>query len=198
MNFNRKAILTFGLVFLSSCGHQERLSNLSYKLYDPAKFPSLLINKLDNGVIYVYIVGNENFLEEDISQAIKMWTSVSPLPQNRAVFVDDLSDADLTVEVVSPTEGRRQITTLLPYNRPVITLFTDHNRKVLLHEMGHAFGLQDTYYAYHNATTGRLESTCNIMENQPPSVMCLSQNGDYRLYDDDKLGITQLYYNRDR
>ncbi len=198
MNLRSGILLSSAAIAIISCGKTSSQSELSWKTYDPVRYPSLLINKVGNGEIRVYVVGEENLLLDHISQSIGMWTSALPTGSVRTRFVSSLSEADLLVEVVSPIAGRRQFTTLMPNNRPVITLFDNHNRTVLLHEIGHAFGMGDTYVAYHDGNTGVLTSTCDLVENQPYSIMCLGGKGQYKLYSDDINGIRNLYENRRR
>jgi hypothetical protein len=199
MRLRSSALFALAAVIAVSCGKtaNQSTSDLSYKLYDPYSLKKLLINRVDSGEIRVFVVGEEDLLYEHISQAISMWTSYLPRTVN-ARFVDSLSESDLVVEVVSPLENRRQFTTLMPNNRPVITLFENYKKTVLLHEMGHAFGMQDTYQAFHDGKTGLLTSTCTIEENQPQSNMCLGGSGQYKLYPDDIEGIRNLYDNRMR
>ncbi len=187
-------------LLLFGCGSPTKPSNsdLSWKTYDPLSYPSLLVNKVDRGAINVYVVGEEDLLVQHIAESISKWTAPLPNGSIRTRFVSSLSDADLLVEVVPPIAGMRQFTTLMPYNRPVITLFENHSKTVLLHEMGHAMGLDDTYVAYHDGRTGNLTSTCDLYENQPLSIMCLGGNGEYRLYSDDMSWIRSLYASRQR
>ncbi len=50
----------------------------------------------------------------------------------------------------------------------------------MLHEIRHAFGMDDTYVAHHNGNTGALGSTCDVSENQPYSIMCLHLTNIWR------------------
>lgn len=62
-----------------------------------------------------------------------------------------------------------------------VNLASNYNYGTLLHELGHAWGLDDTY----------LERTGACQQDQPESLMCHSQNG--RLLEDDVLGIQAAY-----
>lgn len=62
----------------------------------------------------------------------------------------------------------------------------------LVHEVGHAFGLEDTYTRNHLVSTGGIATT---MGKQPSSIMAVIRNhiSPFTLGEDDKNGILYLY-----
>jgi hypothetical protein len=188
------------VMFIPACGQAPSTdSSLKWELYDVSAkgYPYSLINKVDNREIKVYIEGEESLLRTHITESIQMWTD--PLPVSVKVsFVESRFEADLAVLIIPKITGKREWTTIGLYDIPEITLYQGHKRTVLLHEMGHAFGLKDTYVVYKDPVTGAETAVCDLEGPQPQSIMCLGGNGQYQLYPDDKAGIQQLYANRKR
>ena len=157
---------------------------------------------------------NPQLLEEAITKALQMW--LAPLrPLTKRPIVNDfryhlnadLADVDLRITF----ECKRLHSFVLLSNKEnpdiflrvgteVSRLGTDVSRLMdsIVHEIGHAFGLTDTYLGANIigdplVSTGGLKGTSGM---QPPSIMSahlFAPDGMSELGEDDKRGIIWLY-----
>ncbi len=194
-----KAWLLYLLVsiFLGSCGGSPQPVEYSHPDYltlgKDAKSKKYLIHKVFE-TIKINVVGDYfgQITPANIQKAVLDW--ISPLRK----FSDDLSDEvqvgkfklsnDLTIKLVDG-DGRAHYSSFLFLNEIVLYSKGHDNFGTLLHELGHAFGLGDTY----------IEGVWTCQPGQPPSIMCRIPPYNPRLEKDDIEGITFLFckYNPD-
>lgn len=170
------------LSFVLACGAQKPQSHTETKLeYVKLKFAeSKRLTNVIKNPITIKLNGNISLTHDEIKQQLLYWLEpmreLSKEVTDTIEIKEDAEQFDMQISY-RDREGRAFTDALENH----IYLYKGYKKSTLLHEMGHVFGLADTY----------VEGTWECKRGEAASVMC---NDKYTvLQADDIAGVKNLY-----
>lgn len=187
----KRGLSIFAISFLMtnmwSCGSpegdQRQASDyeLEYLTLTPYELPNTLTARALKSAFSIHTEGTHRSLQSShIVQAVQAWFNPVRKYSSRiasAVNVNQGGQADVVIRYSNSNGRAYAMVGRVPVT---IQLYADDGYEVLLHELGHAVGLGDTYLEYGGCKPG-----------QPDSVMCTGRTN--QLMRDDIQGVEELF-----
>lgn len=192
-------LAALALMTLSSCGTEEPITSKSNYLLIGPGMEGLIYRAKNDSINICETARNskdKSVQREFFKNGLKLWWAALDLPEKEITYDKQGAECDLTVEVRRGVHAH-----CMPGKRPKIVVDVPSGRmgrqRVVTHELGHAFGLDDTYALREYKNTGRMsyseENRCKPGQTDV-SIMCNPEKyGEPQ--DDDIKGVKHAYRN---
>ena len=176
-------------VLLVQCGSKSHESDVDFKIIESYQQSLTTLYKYNRPFKIRMVEDDSPQLRRGVEDAIQMWTEVlyqfkPQLPRKTVEYVGQNADIAIIKHrangqgICTGAQNGRACMTFTP--EPELHLYPSSNFATIVHETGHAFGLDDTY----------VEGLWNCQPGQPESTMCLAFP---YLTDDDRAGIKAVF-----
>lgn len=187
-----------GAFLLAACGAEQQplTSNSNYLLIGPGNEGLIYRAKNDSVNVCEKASGgaDKSSQRERIKIGMKVWWDALEIEEKPITFDAPGKECDITIEIKRGVHAH-----VYPGKRPKMAIDGPNGRmgrqRVINHEFGHAFGLDDTY-AYSDSSAPRYYSEDNRCKRGQPekSIMCNPERyGEPQ--DDDIKGVKHAFRN---
>lgn len=193
------ALATIAVAALSSCGAEQPITSKSnYLLIGPGT--EGLVYRAKNETVNIceksQNPSDKSAQRDFLKIGLKLWWDALEVPDKEITYDKSGAECDLTVVVKRGVHAHAK-----PSKRPTIVIDVPSGRmgrqRVVTHELGHAYGLADTYARSEHQKTGRMfyPEQARCKSGQPEvSIMCNPEKYDTP-QDDDIKGVKHAYRN---
>lgn len=198
-NFSFAALALTALATLTSCGQEQPATSQSnYILIGPGT--EGLVYRAKNETVNICEKSqnpdDKSAQREFLKIGLKLWWDALEVADKEITYDKSGAECDLTVVVKRGVHAHAK-----PSKRPTIVVDVPSGRmgrqRVVTHELGHAYGLADTYAFAEYQESGRMfyPEQARCKSGQPEvSIMCNPEKYDTP-QDDDIKGVKHAYRN---